>query len=290
MKKAFLGFIILIFLFGCDVFNNNSSDGKKDFIEDLNVSEDFNFETTEEVEVQVHLFDRGNIPVPGIFFSIYDADPDSNGKLMAKGVTNVNGSYSTTINLSSLLDEIVVIGYMNTYQVEISNGKAILELGGSGSSERMTDVVEAPKDSFFNYIIDYNADGIPVDMGADYIGAEFLQMIDDAFPERRPVPEYHPEYLAEGSELNTVLDEDAEVWITYVNEGAGYKNSFGYYTYNVNDGAPADINELQHNIIFPNVSTSNSGNLLNPGDKVYLGQFEAGTVIGWFLVANGWTN
>ena len=101
MKKAFLGFIILIFLFGCDVFNNNSSDGKKDFIEDLNVSEDFNFETTEEVEVQVHLFDRGNIPVPGIFFSIYDADPDSNGKLMAKGVTNVNGSYSTTINLSN---------------------------------------------------------------------------------------------------------------------------------------------------------------------------------------------
>ena len=290
MKKVILVFTVLIFLFGCDVFDNNSSEGKKDLIEDLNVSEDFNYETTEEVEVQIRLLDRGNIPVPGIFFSIYDKDPDENGNLMAKGVTDVNGSYFTTINISNLLDNIVVIGYMNTYEVEVSNGSAILELGGAGSSERIADAIESPKDGFFNYINDYNANGIPSDMGTDYIDAEFLQRIDEALPERKPVPEYHPEYLAEGSQLNTVLEEDAEVWVTFVNEGAGYKNSLGYYTYNVNDGAPADINLLQHNIIFPNVSYYGNGNYLNPGDKVYLGQFEAGTVIGWFLVANGWTN
>jgi hypothetical protein len=42
------------------------------------------------------------------------------------------------------------------------------------------------------------------------------------------------------------------------------------------------------NIVFPNFSKLNSGGGLQPGDKVHIGSFPAGTGIGWVLVANGW--
>jgi len=88
--------------------------------------------------------------------------------------------------------------------------------------------------------------------------------------------------------LNIEIEELADVWLTFLHEGAGYKNSLGFYTYDINEGAPASADELAHTIIFPNASLYYGGGGLQSGDQIYLGQFPAGTVIGWFLVANGW--
>ena len=79
------------------------------------------------------------------------------------------------------------------------------------------------------------------------------------------------------------------MWVTFVHEGAGWRNALGFYTY---DAAtpPASVDEIaEPTLIFPNVSFANSGGGLYAGDKVRLGQFPAGTAIGWFLVSNGWT-
>ena len=43
-------------------------------------------------------------------------------------------------------------------------------------------------------------------------------------------------------------------------------------------------------MIFPNASFAWSGGGLYTGDKAYIGQFEAGTTIGFALMANGWKN
>ena len=88
--------------------------------------------------------------------------------------------------------------------------------------------------------------------------------------------------------MNTKLQALADVWVTFVHEGAGWKNTLGYYTYPLNN-PPTSVNDIDSLfVIFPNVSFSGSGGQMATGDKVHLGQFPADTGIGWFLIPNSW--
>ncbi len=110
-----------------------------------------------------------------------------------------------------------------------------------------------------------------------------------ALPEYQNALIHHPEYFTnENREL--VLTQTADVSVTFVMEGAGFKNTFGYYTYNVNN-PPQSIEDIKASkrIIFANASGAGGyGGALVKGDRLYLGTFEAGTVIGYFLISNGW--
>lgn len=144
--------------------------------------------------------------------------------------------------------------------------------------------------SSFSYIGTYNSQGVPdyLEPERDVISSEFLQDVNASLPEGYPVPEYNPEYIAEGTTVETILVEEADVWVTFVHEGAGYRNSLGYYTF-PRGQRPATVDDItEFKVIFPNVSYRNSGGGLVSGDKVYLGRFPADTVIGYFLCANGW--
>lgn len=111
-----------------------------------------------------------------------------------------------------------------------------------------------------------------------------------SLPEYFPVPTYHPEYIANGSTTNILMQTGGDVWVTFVDEGAGYKNVLGYYSYPQTSPPAAIPPNNQLKIIFPNVSKLNSGGGLLPGHKVFLGHFDAGTVISWFLIADGFRN
>jgi hypothetical protein len=88
-----------------------------------------------------------------------------------------------------------------------------------------------------------------------------------------------------------VLTKESEVYVTYIGEGAGWKNTLGYYTYNKNN-PPAKVEDLTKTILFPNISGVGEGGGLNPGDMVQVGKgkFPAGTVISFYLVCIGWAN
>jgi hypothetical protein len=84
------------------------------------------------------------------------------------------------------------------------------------------------------------------------------------------------------------LLKDAEVWITFVSEGAGYHNTLGYYSFDIND-APTSVDEIKNkNIIIPNSSAKGSGGNMEKGDRISLGKFPAGTGIGFVLFSNAW--
>ncbi|MBU3821267.1 DUF4114 domain-containing protein [Flavobacteriaceae bacterium XHP0103] len=142
----------------------------------------------------------------------------------------------------------------------------------------------------FNYLGTYTSNGTPLylENPGDVISAKTQEMISNSLPEGYPVPDYNPHYISSGYDTDLILDDDADVWVTFVSEGAGYKNVLGYYTYDANSTnntkpIPEDIT-----IIFPNVSAINSGGGLRSGDKVKIGTFKAGTGIGWVLLANAW--
>jgi hypothetical protein len=154
----------------------------------------------------------------------------------------------------------------------------------SQSSGRMAMVINGD----FLTLGSWNSIGVPGYLvEKDVLDQELLNDIGASLPESRPVPSFNPEYL-NNSNLDSKTEAPADVWITFVTEGAGWKNSLGFYTYELFDppASPQDIDN--HTIIFPNASLKNSGGGLQPGDKVLLGRFPANTGIGWFLVPNGW--
>lgn len=94
---------------------------------------------------------------------------------------------------------------------------------------------------------------------------------------------------------NIHLQEDAEVKVTFLHEGAGYRNTLGYFTYTVGGGGAITIVDRQ--LIFPNASLSGSGGVLRRGDASVLRDtngsprtFSAGTRIGFFVIAAGWSS
>lgn len=122
--------------------------------------------------------------------------------------------------------------------------------------------------------------------------------VDASLPERFRLTESHPEYLNSSDNGNIELIEDAEVWVTFVHEGAGYRNALGYYTHK-NDNPPASKTQITDpTIIFPNVSYNGYGGSLVSGNKVqllyldpstnkYTTIFPSGTTVAWFFTANG---
>lgn len=141
----------------------------------------------------------------------------------------------------------------------------------------------------YNYLGDYTADGTPKYFDTkDEVSPETLKLISDALPEGFPVPDYNPQYITSGYDTDIVLEDNADVWVTFVGEGAGYKNVLGFYTFDVENPSTIAPQPEDITIVFPNVSAKYSGGSLEVGHKVNIGRFSAGTGIGWVLLANGW--
>lgn len=81
------------------------------------------------------------------------------------------------------------------------------------------------------------------------------------------------------------LIKDTEVYVTYLAEGAGFRNSVAWYSYSIY-APPTSGSQLELHTLFPDVSSD----ILTPGNRLKLQEepFAKGTVIGFVLVINGW--
>ncbi|MCB1734811.1 MAG: DUF4114 domain-containing protein [Gammaproteobacteria bacterium] len=80
------------------------------------------------------------------------------------------------------------------------------------------------------------------------------------------------------------LSFDAKVTAYFISEGAGYRNTVGWY-----DASTDASTAANRNVIWANASLAGSGGDLQPWQPVELGTFEAGTTLGFFLSANGFS-
>lgn len=141
----------------------------------------------------------------------------------------------------------------------------------------------------YQFLSPYNSSGVPTVMAVpDVISPVTMTLLNSALPESYPVPVYNPQYISAGYDTDLILDSAAEVWVTFVTEGAGYRNVLGFYTYDINNPPTTAPTPQQITVIFPNASLPNSGGNLPSGSKVSLGTFPAGTGIGWVLLADAW--
>ena len=134
-------------------------------------------------------------------------------------------------------------------------------------------------------------EGVPDDVEPTDPCETLMANISELFPERVDVRNVHDDLFSDTAHLNILVTEETPVFVSFIDEGAGWRNTFGYYTY-PEDNPPQSIEDLEKHIVFPNVSKVGEGGGLDFGDRVQLGEgsFPAGTVIGFYLVAQGWKN
>jgi LruC domain-containing protein len=265
-------------------------------MDDMVVSPNFSFKTTQNVSVELLAQDNAGIPLKFIRFNVYTDALENGGVLIASGATDNNGSLKLQIPFPSYYDSVVVstdyIGLVNQVKIPITGGKASYLFGGIPSKNKSSLVFLTPKstNASIKFLGSYTNNGIPqyLALPNSTIDGNLLNDINAWLPERKPVPTNNSQYLATSNETNVVLSQAAEVWVTFVHEGAGYMNVLGFYTYNTSSPI-TNVNQIDSiTIVFPNASLSGSGGGLFSGNRVKIGTFPANTGIGWVLFANGW--
>ena len=153
------------------------------------------------------------------------------------------------------------------------------------------------------------------------LGEKLLSDVQTALPERSAVNE---SFLSEEYNPNLSFSEDAQLAVSFIDEGAGYRNSLGYFEYDssafdglsfgdidANSNGNISFTELnaidgvEAGIMFSNFSEQGGGGSLVYGDTLVIGGgslestaeglemtggkvFEAGSNVGFFVSANAW--
>ncbi|MGF1766883.1 LruC domain-containing protein [Enterovibrio makurazakiensis] len=139
----------------------------------------------------------------------------------------------------------------------------------------------------------YSALGKPNDVYSisGQLPQDTLDNVYSMLPEGSTV---NSDYIATGKYSSIDIDDElagaphASARVTFLNEGAGYRNVLGYFVYDT-DNPPASIDDVPtHMIIFPNASKPNQGELVE-GDTIDLDvELTAGQTLGFFIISNGW--
>ena len=307
MKKNIFYLVAILFVAtSClqmpdDLTNTGNSASSK--IEDINVPEGFDFKTSGIVKIQISILNGNDKPLGSVPFSVY-SEPQS--ELILSGMTNAKGEYSVDKELGNHIKRLSfrtdMLGVPNNLVVNIEGNRATFKIGGSvpasGFVEEETNqarvgaVNEAYEMPKLQKLGTWTPAGVPnyLEPKNENITSTFLQDITASLPESKPLTSTHADYL-KGEKPSTIgVSEKADVWVTFVHEGAGWQNSLGFYTFDPKN-PPQKVEDIKNpTLIFPNVSFSGSGGGLVSGNKVKIGTFDAGTSIGFFLLANAFSN
>lgn len=308
MRKLILAFTILALASACKKNHFESTEGNQNINAIAPI--DFKFATTKKVKINLTLKSNNEQPIKGVLVNFY-ANKHSNTQPLLKYITDENGKINTEVSIPSYTDTLVIdpqyLGLMRNAKAVITDNVINATIGGkNGYSGSIVKLVSAANkirtfDSFFGkkrtlasnnfeYLSPYDNDGVPNNLEAqsDTIGLRLLSYINASLPESQNVAEHHPEYLQAGTTVDLNIVALADVWITFVGEGAGYRNSLGYYTYTTGNPPKNESEIAKIKFIFPNASLPNSDGNLQSGSKVNIGRFSPGTSIGFVVIADGW--
>ncbi|MCP4438426.1 MAG: LruC domain-containing protein [Aureispira sp.] len=272
---------------------------------DLIIPYEFSYKMTQEPEIKALVRDYQDQPMSNIAIAIYSKNPEIGGVLLARGQTGRNGEFRTKLVLpasaESIYIEAGVLGMPCTKTLEITGEASLIHIFGGriegrqsrriGNQRSSSTLVSLVNTALYAYIGSYDSQGKPNYLiTSDVLDQVFLNDINASLPENQPVPIYNPSYLNTGNNTTLELTDKADVWVTFVHEGAGYRNTLGYYKYDLANPPSTDADIDTIFIVFPNLSFAGSGGALQAGDKVHLGEFPPNIGIGWVLIADGWSS
>ena len=271
-------------------------------INDLQIPGNFNFTTDRICQINLELKGNDNLPLPFVKVRILDNSLENNGKTIFTGISDQNGVVTGSARIAKNISQVSVccdyIGLPNNIVTNLSGNSISLSLGGKNPLKLHNSIPPSKITSSINnrnastpnkvYIGSWDNEGVPsyLDNQRDIISSDMLSRINSSLPEYQSVPLNHSNYLASNTNNSALITQQADVWMTFIHEGAGYRNSIGYYAYNKNN-PPQSVGDITNiKIVFPNFSYRNSGGGMVSGDKVYLGSFGPDTIIGFVLLSN----
>lgn len=273
-----------------------------DDIKELKIPASFDFSTAREVDANITVKGLNDQPLGGKRVSFYKGDPDFGAELLAVGVTNSAGILEMPVQLPSYTQEVTVLVHatgFNNKQIVASTTDINLDFGGRPGARNLNLGKAAgvqtvsPISGNYYYMGGFSTgtyEGLPtyLENPGDNITQQFLDDVNASLPENVSIPNNNPSYLTVGNELDVVVEDRSDVWVTFVSEGAAYRNTLGYYVFDT-DNPPATANDIDSIfMVFPNASFLNGGGQLTAGDKVKLGTFDGGKTISWVLFQKGW--
>ncbi len=291
-------------------------------ISELEVSDSFNFSTVRMVNIDLDFSPYKTMPVVLYGADSLSEDSFSNSEeptllkdfeKLATVMVQDDGTYTGSISVPRTYNQLIVsplqLGLPNNIIIDINNDSPVSEAGfvynlsrsalpSSRSLSRDPDQSDPPK-----------TDSIYEEYGYSYISsaADFKPFDDDGLslniypisPEvtvdmLENISAALPEYIDNSDKVKDSIlkfTDEAEVTVTFIHEGAGFRNTLGFF---VNDGPSGELPEEAPSIediriIFPNASMLYSGGSMKTGDTVHLGTFSEGQEIVWNLVAKGWS-
>jgi len=302
MKRKTWAYIFLTAILtavSCSSSDKGTAEVESKNMNQLVISDDFDWSTTRNVTFQVQALDNMDQPISGARINIYTDDPLEGGNLIVSGLTDESGLYIIDYEVPAYYDSLFVstdyVGLPSPGEVVLNPDGFSIVLGGMESASQVQSTIDQNRKMLsidFGYLGGFDRSGVPdyLEPDNDEISKDFLNDINNTLPERQTLTTSHPEYLQSGLDYNLNLIGDCDVWITFVHEGAGYKNELGFYSYPTGQTPQTSDDIKEITIIFPNVSYEGSGGGLYSGNKVYIGRFNSGTSIGFALMANGWDN
>jgi LruC domain-containing protein len=302
--KILLPFLLLLITISCveniETIDPDSNSNDSDLI-NVNVPSSFNFETTTEVEVDIDVKSNSGLPLSGVKVSFYTDNPDFGGNYLTSLFTNSEGKLNSKIKLPTYLQEIFIqvnsLGFANQKSQSVTPYMSI-EFGGLINQERSSftnksSTTRIPISGNYYYIGQFSTglnEGLPnyLEPTPDVITQNFLDDVNASLPSSQSVPINNPQYLATSNQLDVVVVDKSDVWVTFIGESASFRNTLGYYVHDTNN-PPSDVSQIDSVfVVLPNASLLNSNGQLNPGDKVKIGTFDAGKTISWVLFRNAW--
>lgn len=284
-KLSYVGLLLLAV--ACQKEGSNASNA--------NFNSDFAYETSERVSINL----KASTSLGGATFELYTSDPEMGGKLFGKGTLDASGAFNSNFTLPSAVESIFIkstyIGLPGNIDVAVENRNANYlfdtepKKRGLKSGTGVKKSAQTVNNVVYTYLSSYDSEGVPHNLTTpDVVDASLLADVNTSFPEGAPVPTNNAQYLASTNDTELKLTALSDAWVTFVHEGAGYKNVLGFYTYPTNS-PPATVSDIDSiKIMFPNSSFAGSGGGLYSGDKVLIGRFPANTSIGWVLFQNAW--
>ena len=278
--------------------------------------EGFDFATTAERELEIRAvesFTEG--PVAEVGVSIWTAGAADTLVLVATGLTDAGGVWRPSVHLATDLDSVTLrvnhATFPEQHRVGLAPaGTTVYTLGAANANGRVlpdavvdqSAVIEREGGELesggklsargnaaaFEYLGTYDEQGVP-----DYlttpgtIWPDVIDFIAVNLPNRH-ILDHRPDFIDPKYDASLIFREEGDLYVSFAHEGAGYKNAFGYFTFDL-DNPPTNRYDLPaRNIVFPNVSYEGSGGGLERGDRVYLGKIPANTGVCFFVVPNGW--
>ena len=281
----------------------------------------FDYATTKNITVTATALTNDNKPISGVTMTVYTYAADTLQTAVFKGITGNDGTLNAVITVPAACDTVVVdpafIGLLRLGKASISGttvnaifggtagfgGNIVSSLNANGNTNLHlfggqrrngpggnTNGFSSSSKTNLSVMGSCNSAGVPnyLYTPSDVMSATFLKDITAALPETYNEPKRNPAWFGSKASADIVITETSDVWLTFAYEGAGYRNSLGWYKYKTGN-QPATINDIDSiHFVFPNCKYTGDGGGLAAGMKVQLGRFNANTTIGFVVFANAW--